>query len=66
VEFAAARCEAAAHAWEVCFGLEGDVPQCLICFIAFVFIFLGLGFWAWHIGAIGVIVLGLALFCAVR
>jgi hypothetical protein len=23
----------AAHAWEVCFGLEGDVPMCLIFLI---------------------------------
>jgi hypothetical protein len=48
----------------------------LICFIAFVSILylidyffpflLGLGFWAWHIDAVGVFLLEPALFCVVR
>jgi hypothetical protein len=79
MEFSAAWCEAATQAWEVSFGLEGDVPWCLIClicFVSFVSIFylidyffsfwLGLGFWVWNIGVAGVFLLGPALLCAVR
>jgi hypothetical protein len=35
----------------------------LIDFFSFL---VGLGFWAWLIGAVGVFLLGPALFCAVR
>jgi hypothetical protein len=48
----------AAHAWEVCFGLEGDVPMCLIFLIyliAFVSILYLIDFFfflagAWFLG----------------